>query len=72
MHNAALGDFCRRRRKGKGLSQDVLARKTGLDVNTIRNLEAGRGITLRTLSAVAVALRVPLDTLARVAARGRT
>lgn len=71
MHHNALGNFCRRVRKLRALSQQEIADAAKIDVNTVRNIEAGLDMQLATLGKLAEALRVPLDQLARVAARGR-
>ena len=74
MHNNALGCFVRRTRKLRALSQQEVADAAGVDVNTIRKVEAGGnggGFNLGTLDRIATVLRIPLERMARVASRGR-
>jgi transcriptional regulator with XRE-family HTH domain len=47
-------------RQSKGVTQETLAARIGLDPRDLRRLEAGTNTTVRTLNAIARALDVPL------------
>lgn len=66
---AGLGEKLRALRLSKNLDQKTLAERAGLSVRALRNLEAGRGSTIKTLVCVLRALgrQAWLDTIAPVA-----
>ena len=53
-----VGQNVRRLRQKKNITQEKLAEKSGVCVNTIRNIEKGRWPSAYTLQAVATALKV--------------
>ena len=57
-----IGDRVRQARLGRGLSQEELAHRAGLDRSYMSGIERGvRNITVLKLQAVARALKVELD-----------
>ncbi|WP_432929798.1 helix-turn-helix domain-containing protein [Microbispora sp. CA-135349] len=61
---ATVGSQVRRLREFRGLSVAELARLSGVSRATLSGIEAGRGNpTIETISAIAVALRLPLGDL---------
>jgi transcriptional regulator with XRE-family HTH domain len=65
----ALGDFVQRVREERGLTQRELARRSGVSIGTIRNLEQNVVNTLRLESArrIARVLGVSVDEMAEAA-----
>lgn len=64
MIRADLGQHLREIRNQRGLSISALARASGLDHKTIRNIEAGKhAATADTLALLAKALDVPISAL---------
>ena len=50
-------------RQERGVTQETLAARIGLDSRDLRRIEAGSNATVRTLNAIATALSVPLATI---------
>ena len=51
-----IANTARARRNALGLSQEALAQKAGVSLPTIKNFEAGKGVSVATLLAVAEAM----------------
>lgn len=51
-----IGEAIRQQRKALGITQDELARRVGVHVNTVRSVEAGGDLRLSTMAAIAAAL----------------
>lgn len=66
---ASLGNNVRTLRLQRNLSQETLASRAGVSLNALKNLEGGKGATLRTLLSVLRALGKAdwIQTLAPVA-----
>lgn len=62
------GEAVRQAREAKGWTQQTLAGKCGCDVRTIRNLEQGRPVALRTLRELCEALALDIADIAGEAA----
>jgi transcriptional regulator with XRE-family HTH domain len=61
--NTSVGSRIRQLRQDQGLSQEQLAVKAGLYSRTIRRIEQGEDFTFGSLTAIAVALDLPLAEL---------
>lgn len=61
--NARIGARVAETRKLRGKTQQQLADVVGLGRTSIVNIEAGRGLSVETLVALAAALDVPVDVL---------
>ena len=56
IHQRQLGTQIRGARLAQNLPQDALAEKAGIAIGALKNLESGRGASLRTLTSVVCAL----------------